>query len=173
NKYYNLLERIAQRLDEKQTNIILNYFMDKINDKNEHQNIRIKCIQLIKEFSNEQQLNEAFNSSMDILTDKNDDADMCKRCAELLAIAVNLNGKHFADAFQYFTNGLKDSDSGVRKSCVQSLVTLSKKCNDIQLDFTVQCLIGGFQNINEYCYDTFRDLLEGIAMKLNETQIDS
>ncbi|ETO04582.1 hypothetical protein RFI_32814 [Reticulomyxa filosa] len=45
-KYANLLKEIAQRLDEKQINIALNYCMDKLNDKNEHQNIRIKCIQL-------------------------------------------------------------------------------------------------------------------------------
>ncbi|ETN99701.1 hypothetical protein RFI_37769, partial [Reticulomyxa filosa] len=147
-----------------------------LNDKNEHQNIRIECIQLIKKNSNkcnEQQLDEVFNSSMDIFTDKNDNTHVRKECAELLGrIAVNLNKKHFDNTFQCFTNGLKDSKANVRKSCAKSLVTLSKKWNDKQLDITVQYLIDEFQNKNGYCY-TFRHLLEGIAMKLNETQIDS
>ncbi|ETO11650.1 hypothetical protein RFI_25726, partial [Reticulomyxa filosa] len=95
-----------------------------------------------------------------------------RRCTELLGIiAVNLNGKHVDDAFQCFTNGLKDSS--VQESCVKSLVTLSKKWNDKQLNITFQCLIDGFQNINGYCCDASRNLLKGIAMKLNETQIDS
>ncbi|ETN97222.1 hypothetical protein RFI_40309, partial [Reticulomyxa filosa] len=124
-KYADLLKRIAQRLDEKQMNIALNYCMDKLNDKNEHQNIRIKCIRILERIlnkCNEQQLDEAFNSSMDIFTDKNDNADLRKECAKLLkTIAVDLNGKHFDDAFQCFTNGLKDSDLIVRYSCVKSL----------------------------------------------------
>ncbi|ETO06064.1 hypothetical protein RFI_31332 [Reticulomyxa filosa] len=48
-RYAGLLERIAQRLDEKQMNIALKHCMDRLNDKNEHQNIRIKCIKLIEE----------------------------------------------------------------------------------------------------------------------------
>ncbi|ETO02824.1 hypothetical protein RFI_34589, partial [Reticulomyxa filosa] len=141
--YAGLLYRIAQRLDEKQINIASNYYMDKLNDKNEHQNIRIK----FSNKCNEQQLNKAFNSSMDIFTDKNDDKDLRGECAELLGtIAVNLNERHFGDAFQCFTNGLKDSDWTVRYSCAQSLVTLSKKWNNKQLDITFQCLIDGFQN---------------------------
>ncbi|ETO03029.1 hypothetical protein RFI_34381, partial [Reticulomyxa filosa] len=130
-KYANLLAIIAQRLDEKQMNIVLNYCMDKLNDKNEHPNIRIKCTQLLTEVSNkcnEQQLNEAFNSSMDIFNDKNDNAHVRMECAELLeTIAVNLNGKHFNDAFQCFTNGLKDD---MQYSCAKSLITLSKKWDD-------------------------------------------
>ncbi|ETO05787.1 hypothetical protein RFI_31605 [Reticulomyxa filosa] len=47
------------------------------------------------------------------------------------------------------------------------------KWSDKKLDITVQCLIDGFQNINEYDHDIFRYLPKGIAMKLNETQIDS
>ncbi|ETO02922.1 hypothetical protein RFI_34491, partial [Reticulomyxa filosa] len=176
-EHVGLLERIAQRSDEKQMNIALGYFMDKLNDKNEHQNIRIKCIQLIKEISkkcNKQQLNKAFNSSMDILTDKNDNIYVRMKCAGLFGtIAVNLNGKHFGDAFQCLTNGFKDSDHFVRNSCIVALVTLSKEWNDKQLDITFQCLIDGFQNINGYCCYTSRNLLEEIEMKLNETQIDS
>ncbi|ETO34686.1 PBS lyase HEAT domain protein repeat-containing protein, partial [Reticulomyxa filosa] len=172
-KYADLIERITQRVDEKQINIALNCFMGNLN---KHQNIRIKCIQLIKEISNkcnEQQLNKAFNSSMDIFTDKND-ADVRKKCTELLVtIAVNLNGKHFDNAFQCFTNGLKDSNSSIRYSCAKSLVTLSKKWNDKQLDIIFQCLVDGFQKINGYCWHISCYLLEGIAMELNETQIDS
>ncbi|ETO34387.1 hypothetical protein RFI_02707, partial [Reticulomyxa filosa] len=149
-KYTDLLKRIAQRLDEKQMKIALNHLMGKLNDKNKHQNIVIKYIQLLTE---------------------NDNAYVR---AELLGtIAANLNRKHFDDAFQCFTNELKDSDSSVRKSCAKSLTTLSKKWNDKQLDITVQCLVAGFQNISGYDHYIFRDLLEGIAMQLNETQIDS
>ncbi|ETN99413.1 hypothetical protein RFI_38068, partial [Reticulomyxa filosa] len=150
--------------------------MDKLNDKNKHQNIRIKCIQFLKIISNqcnEQQLNKAFKSSINIFNDGNNDTNLRKGCAELLgAIAVNLNGKHFDDTFQCLINGLRDSDWSVQYSCVKSLVTLSKKWNEEQLDITFQCLIDGFQNINGYCCYTSRHLLEGIAMKLNETQID-
>ncbi|ETO00019.1 hypothetical protein RFI_37440, partial [Reticulomyxa filosa] len=111
---------------------------------------------------------------MDIFTDKNDDENVRGGCAELIGIiAVNLNGKHFDDAFQCFTNELKDSDWTLRKSCAISLVTLSKKWNDKQLDIIFKCLIDGFQNKNGYHCHTSRDLLEGIVMKLNETQIDS
>ncbi|ETO34664.1 hypothetical protein RFI_02427, partial [Reticulomyxa filosa] len=149
------LKKIAQRLNEKQMNIALNYCMDKLNDKNEHQNNRIKCIELFETISNkcnEQQLN---NSLMDILHDEDD------------------HEEYFDDAFQCLINGLKDGDSTVQQSCVKSLVTISKKWNDKQLDITFQCLIDGFENINGYdCY-TPRYLLEGIEMKLNEIQIDS
>ncbi|ETO33999.1 hypothetical protein RFI_03093 [Reticulomyxa filosa] len=126
--------------------IALNYFMDKLNDKNEHQNIRIKCIQLIKGISNkcnEQQLNEACNSSIDIFTDKNHNTN-------LRITWNNCNG-----------------DWSVRDSCAKSLA-LSKKWNDKQLGITFQCLIDGFQNINGYDCETSRDLLEGITTKLNE-----
>ncbi|ETO09888.1 hypothetical protein RFI_27486, partial [Reticulomyxa filosa] len=115
---YNLPKMIAQRLDEKQMSIAWNYLMDKLNDKNEHPNIRIK----------------SFYSSMGIFTDKNNNTDMCGKCAKLLGIiAVNRNGKHFNDAFKCFTNGLKDSNLMVRALCVQSLVTLSKKWNENHL----------------------------------------
>ncbi|ETO06575.1 hypothetical protein RFI_30817, partial [Reticulomyxa filosa] len=142
-KYAYLLDEIAQKLDKKQMNIALNYFMDKLNDKNKHQNIRIKCIKLIEEIlnkCNEQQLNEIFNSSMDIFTDKNDDEDVRGECAKLLeAIAVNLNGKYFDDTFKY-------SNKSVQKSCANSLVTLSNKWNDKQLNIAFQCLIDGLKD---------------------------
>ncbi|ETO05612.1 hypothetical protein RFI_31784 [Reticulomyxa filosa] len=84
--------------------------------------------------------------------------------AELLGtIAMNLNGKHFDDAFEFLINGLKDSYWGVRKSF---------KWNDKQLDVTIQILIDGFQSINGYDGYTSNWLLEGLAMKLNKTQID-
>ncbi|ETO01837.1 hypothetical protein RFI_35602, partial [Reticulomyxa filosa] len=60
-KYANLLYGIAQRLDEKQMNMALNYSIDKLKDKNEHQNIRIECIKILEIISkkcNEKQLNE-------------------------------------------------------------------------------------------------------------------
>ncbi|ETO04852.1 hypothetical protein RFI_32544, partial [Reticulomyxa filosa] len=88
-EYADLLKEIAQRLDEKQINIALNCCMDKLNDKNKHQNICIKYIQLLEIISNkcnEQQLNEAFNSSMDIFIDKNDNAYVRGGCAKLLGI---------------------------------------------------------------------------------------
>ncbi|ETN98184.1 hypothetical protein RFI_39330 [Reticulomyxa filosa] len=69
----NTLKELPQRLDEKQMNIALG----KLNDKIEHENIRIKCIQLMKEISkkcNQQRLN-----------------DMCKL---LGTIAVKLDEKH-------------------------------------------------------------------------------
>ncbi|ETO33649.1 hypothetical protein RFI_03453, partial [Reticulomyxa filosa] len=114
-KYANLLKEIAQKLNEKQMSIALNHVMDKLNDKNQHRNIRIKCIKLIKEISNkcnEQQLNEAFNSSMHIFNHGNNDKNLRKECAELLGtIALHLNGKHFDDAFQCLIDGLKDNDS--------------------------------------------------------------
>ncbi|ETN99635.1 hypothetical protein RFI_37835, partial [Reticulomyxa filosa] len=131
---------IAQRLDEKQMNIALNYLMDKLNDKNKCKYTRMAYIQLIKEISNkcnEQQLNEAFNSSMGVFTDKNDNKDVRGECAKLLGtIAVNLNGKYFEDAFQCFTNELKD----------KSIVTLSKKWNESQLNIAFQCLIDGLKD---------------------------
>ncbi|ETO03262.1 hypothetical protein RFI_34148, partial [Reticulomyxa filosa] len=86
-KYAYLLKGIAQKLDEKQMNNALNCFMDKLNDKNEHQNIRIKCIQIFERVSNkcnEQQLDEVFNSSMDIFTDGNHNVHVRMECAELL-----------------------------------------------------------------------------------------
>ncbi|ETO01339.1 hypothetical protein RFI_36101, partial [Reticulomyxa filosa] len=62
-EYADLLKEIAQRLDEKQINIALNCCMDKLNDKNKHQNICIKYIQLLEIISdkcNQQQLNEGY-----------------------------------------------------------------------------------------------------------------
>ncbi|ETO10727.1 hypothetical protein RFI_26650 [Reticulomyxa filosa] len=115
---YNLLKGIAQRLDEKQMNIALNYFMDKINDKNEHQTIRIKCIQLIK---------------------------YGKECAELLGtIAVNLNGKSFDDAFKCLTNELTDSHSSVRESVFTCLINELKGNNEKNL-YYMQNLLEIFQ----------------------------
>ncbi|ETO02083.1 hypothetical protein RFI_35352 [Reticulomyxa filosa] len=142
-KYAYLLKGIAQKLDEKQINIALNCFMDKLNDKNEHQNIRIKCTQLIKEIAkkcSEQQLIKCAqrmcriawdNCSESKFNEKNEDEYLRKRCSELLGtIAVNLNGKHFDDAFKSLANELKDSDKSVWKSCVQLFVTLSQKWNE-------------------------------------------
>ncbi|ETN99289.1 hypothetical protein RFI_38192, partial [Reticulomyxa filosa] len=116
---------------------------------------------------------------MDKLNDKNNNADVRGRYTELLeTIAVNLNGKHFGDAFQCLTNGLKDSKADVQYSCVRSLVTLSKKWKDKQLDITFQFLIDGFQNKNGYdCSNEknrklYAKSIGYILMKLNKKQLD-
>ncbi|ETO33960.1 hypothetical protein RFI_03136 [Reticulomyxa filosa] len=153
-------------------NITLNYFMDKKNDKNEHQNTRIKCIQLINEISNEQQLNEAFNSSMDIFTDKNDDKDVRRECAELLGtIAVNLNGKHFDDAFKCLINGFKGSSEWNHKLYAESIGYLSMKLNKKQLDNVFECL-NGSKDENECIRELCEKLLETTSTKLNDQQLN-
>ncbi|ETN99732.1 hypothetical protein RFI_37736 [Reticulomyxa filosa] len=168
-KYRESLGTITVKLSGKQFDNAFNYFISRSNREKGHRYCDL--LYRIAQRLDEKQMNIALNY---IFTDKNDSAHVRGEYVELLeTIAANLNGKHFDDAFQYFTNGLKDSYRTVRNSCAKSLVTLSKKWNDKQLDIAVQCLIDGFQNINGYHCDTFVYLLEGIAMKLNETQIDS
>ncbi|ETO34432.1 hypothetical protein RFI_02662 [Reticulomyxa filosa] len=99
----------------------------------------------------------------------------------------NCSEKHFDDVFKCLINGLKDSDSFVRKSCMEALVTFSWKWNERQLDITVQCLIDGFQKWILLQIDSvFTCLINGLkndrelyaesigflSMKLSKKQLD-
>ncbi|ETO02168.1 PBS lyase HEAT domain protein repeat-containing protein, partial [Reticulomyxa filosa] len=165
----NLFEEIVQRLNEKQINIALDCFMDRLNDKKERKILVSKILNKC----NEKQLDKAFNFSMDIFNDGNDNVDVRKECVELLGtIAVKLDRNYFSDAFHCLINGLKDSDYFVRVSCINLLMIFSKKWNEEQLAITFQCLMDGFKNINGYHCDISSGLLKEIVMQLNETQVN-
>ncbi|ETN98781.1 hypothetical protein RFI_38706, partial [Reticulomyxa filosa] len=144
-KYREALGTITLKLSGKQFDNAFNYLIY------EEKNTYVDLLKMIVQRLDEKQMDIALNYFVDKLNDKNEHPNICIKCAELLGIiAVDLNGRHFDDAFQCLKNGLKDSDLNVQKSCVKSF---SKKWNENQLNIT--------------------SLLKGIAIKLNKTQIDS
>ncbi|ETO07346.1 hypothetical protein RFI_30045 [Reticulomyxa filosa] len=130
--YAFLLYEIAQRLNERQMNIELNYLMDKLNDKNEHQNIRIKCIKILERISN-----------------KCEDEKNRKLYAKSIGyLSMKLNKKQLDDVFERL-NGLKDESECICALCGQSLETMSTKLNDKQLDRVFSACIHGLKESME------------------------
>ncbi|ETO33648.1 hypothetical protein RFI_03454 [Reticulomyxa filosa] len=149
-RYAELLEKLSTKWNEKQLNDAFNSLKDIFNKNDWYiEALETMTVKFAKQFDHafnyfisrfkyllkriaqrldEKRMNIALNYCMDKLNDKNNNADVRGRYTELLeTIAVNLNGKHFGDAFQCLKNGLKDSKADVQYSCVRSLVTLSKK----------------------------------------------
>ncbi|ETO33055.1 hypothetical protein RFI_04053 [Reticulomyxa filosa] len=93
-------------------NIALNYFMSRLNV-----NIKIfvsNAFDYLKTLFNCCLLHLfeiILTLQWDIFNDRNDNTDVRMECEELLGtIAVDLNRKHFNDAFRCLTNELKDSN---------------------------------------------------------------
>ncbi|ETO03311.1 hypothetical protein RFI_34098, partial [Reticulomyxa filosa] len=117
----------------------------------------------------------------DIFNDRNDNTDVRMEFAKLLGIiAVNLNEKHFDDAFECLNDrqldrvfialidGLKDTNKWGHESCAKFLEVISKKLNGKQLKIVINVLMSGLKYGNSCVRILCAKSLGIISEKLDE-----
>ncbi|ETN97100.1 hypothetical protein RFI_40431, partial [Reticulomyxa filosa] len=190
------LGKIVEKLNRIQLNIAFQCVIKKLNDKNEDILVRMSSAESIGSIAvklSQSQLNDALKCLVDGLNDEQENGFVRKYCAySIKGLLMKLNEidentlslrqplettltifkeKQFNDTFMLLFNKLKDPNC-IGSNCVKELEELLCKLNEQQFNSAFKVWANGLKDKNGYVRYLCARVIDGIALKLNETQMD-
>ncbi|ETO20144.1 hypothetical protein RFI_17077 [Reticulomyxa filosa] len=173
------LEAVSSSLNEEQADCLLQCLKDGLEDN--RKDLRNQCVQWIGTFSkkwNQGQLDRAFEYLLERLIKDQNHVIHWSCAGSLKKIIIQLDQGQLNNAFKKLMDILNNDSQQVRQVCVDLLIAISTKLNQIQLEDLFMCLMTMMKAPTEkkkrvrYSFaQAIRQILLA-QLQINEKQVD-